>query len=204
MDNLTQCGIFQVASIHLARQICVRPFEWVSNHFIFHMIVICSFPVRPRVQCTVTVRFSAREVQRRLALIDDARTQAALQSSPRQVVGPKTVDHATNLEAGKNIFREGRMRPGTGGMWGPGIYFADSIQAARHKSRHGNEVVVMVTADFGTALVADCALSNTTPISLTNTGCQSVMGRGNPSSDWEYVLFDSSRITLVKMIDQFP
>jgi hypothetical protein len=131
-----------------------------------------------------------------------AQRRAALAPAPSNAfVGVKTVYHRTNREAALNAIREGRMRAGNYGMWGPGIYFADSIGATEGKSQHGNDAVLMVTADFGTARVLHCAARDRyTPFPLANTGCQSIMGRGTPSSAWEYVLFDPSRISSIKMV----
>jgi hypothetical protein len=82
------------------------------------------------------------------------------------------------------------------------MYFADTPEAARKKSQHGNDVVVMVTAEFGRAAVFEDSLGLPflSGSDFRNAGCDSMKIRTRPSANWEFVLFDPSRVTLVRTI----
>jgi hypothetical protein len=91
------------------------------------------------------------------------------------------------------------MIPGNGGMYGPGIYFADSKDIAMKKQQRdgvlrGIAIVLTLRVDFGDALVVEGSYGHMTPEILKARGCQSVKGRRTPISGWEFVLYDSSRI----------
>eukprot|EP00484_Ammonia_sp_Unknown_P017218 CAMPEP_0197029546 /NCGR_PEP_ID=MMETSP1384-20130603/8981_1 /TAXON_ID=29189 /ORGANISM="Ammonia sp." /LENGTH=238 /DNA_ID=CAMNT_0042458741 /DNA_START=73 /DNA_END=789 /DNA_ORIENTATION=+ len=66
-------------------------------------------------------------------------TQAAPQRAYRKVHGNKrlTLYHVTDKRGAGGMKLSGyKMKPGQTGMFGAGIYFADSVQAAKYKAHH--------------------------------------------------------------------
>jgi hypothetical protein len=91
------------------------------------------------------------------------------------------------------------MMPGKGGLFGGGMYFAATPEIAMYKQakdgfRMGAAILLTVLVDFGDALVIEGSAHNMTNEILNARGCQSVFGRQNPASGWEYVVYDSDRI----------
>jgi hypothetical protein len=117
-------------------------------------------------------------------------------SVKRESIGRKTVYHCTTIEAGTEIQKTGRMKPGRRGMFGGAIYFADTKESARHKAAHGPRDGVVITAivNFGMALVLEAPDSGMTAERLRSYGCNSIKGRSSPTANWEYVVFDPSPI----------
>jgi hypothetical protein len=114
----------------------------------------------------------------------------------KECIGIRTVYHATTAEAAGVIFYEGRMDCGTSGMFGAGIYFADTMEQARRKSRLGDDaVIIKADVDFGIALVLDGPSPAMTLETLHSMACHSVKGRSSPAADWEYAVYESSRPT---------
>jgi hypothetical protein len=122
-------------------------------------------------------------------------------------IGKKDVFHCTNKQAGACIWREAKMVAGRQGMFGAAIDFADTEDAARHKARYdgsGDDVVITASVDFGTSLVLQAPDPAMTAERLHSRGGDSVKGRSSPQADWEYVVFDPSRITFRSFKGEFP
>jgi hypothetical protein len=96
------------------------------------------------------------------------------------------------------------MKAGQSGMFGGAIYFADSEACARHKALQGSDVIVTVQADLGLALVLESPANDMTLSRVRSYGCDTVKGRWSPRADWEYVVFEAHRITLISVEGKLP
>jgi hypothetical protein len=115
----------------------------------------------------------------------------------RQQLGTMRLYHATSNIAGSMIVLDGWMRAGESGMFGAAVYFADSERAARYKTRHGCDFIIIADVDMGCALVLETPANHLT-LSIARThGCDTVKGRSRASAAWEYAVFEPYRITLV-------
>jgi hypothetical protein len=110
--------------------------------------------------------------------------------------------HATNREAAIAIARTRQMQPGMGGLFGPGIYFAETPEIARFKSQHGNgSAWAMVTAevDLGVPLIIT-GENQTMDLKILRTmGRDSVIGKRHARSALEFVVYESSRVKLERI-----
>jgi hypothetical protein len=112
----------------------------------------------------------------------------------------KFVFHATKQSAGEKILDDGTLHSGQSGLFGGAIYFAESVEIARHKCRDDRrscDMVVGAFVDFGVALVMEGSDRTMTETRLRELGCDSIKGRSSPSAGWEFVVFDSKRIFTV-------
>jgi hypothetical protein len=116
--------------------------------------------------------------------------------SRTEFIGFRTVYHSTTQSGFEGIISDAQMHPGSTGMFGSAMYFADTEADARHKSRYGGNIVVKATVNFGIALVLEAPLNSMTEAQLRAQGYDSIKGRSSPSTAWEYVVFDPTRISL--------
>jgi hypothetical protein len=109
-------------------------------------------------------------------------------------LGIRTLYHATNSSAAHSILSHG-FRCGSSGCVGPGIYFADTPSAARHKSRNGTDVVLQADVHLGCAYTIRNGVSRGDERSVDRS--ESVYlpnGAGGGGADPEYAVFDASRV----------
>jgi hypothetical protein len=114
-------------------------------------------------------------------------------------LGTRTLYHATSQTAGANIFRSGRMFAGAMGMFGGGIYFAESEADARHKAildQSGDVVLIIAEVDLGRALVLQRPANYMTLAQVQAAGCASIKGRRAPTAGWEFVVYEPHRVTV--------
>jgi hypothetical protein len=107
-------------------------------------------------------------------------------------VGRRTLYHATSLDVAKQIVRTRTFFPSTSGMLGPGIYLAETLQAAKAKCHH-HGAVLELDVDLGTLFVVNTARSQLTKEEAVNNRSDSVKGIGYRTGS-EYVVYDSWRI----------
>jgi hypothetical protein len=119
-------------------------------------------------------------------------------------LGTMRLYHSTSHEAAASIYAEQRMRAGRCGMFGAAIYFADSKEHARRKSRGGIDVIITADVDLGRTLVLASPNHAMTLAKLNALGYNSIKGRTGPSGVSDYVVFESSRITLISMEGTLP
>jgi hypothetical protein len=115
----------------------------------------------------------------------------------REPIGTKKLFHCTNSSAYAAIISQGQMRPGPSGMFGAGIYFADSESAARHKCQHHDsrdDAIIIATVDMGRALRLEAPDNSMNLSRLRSLGCNSIKGRRSRQADWEYVVYESNRV----------
>lgn len=75
-------------------------------------------------------------------------------------LGIRTVYHATTYKAAQSILRDKCLHKGNSGMFGPGIYFASTMQIAKQKSRQVVGAYVQCKVDFGYALILENPQNN--------------------------------------------
>jgi len=109
-------------------------------------------------------------------------------------LGKMTLFHATTKSAADSIMKSKVFRPGKGGMFGAAMYFADNKKAAMHKAAHGVQAIITANVKMGKALVVEGPKYDLTAEQIKELGCDTVFGRSSPSADWEYVVYDPSRI----------
>ena len=115
-------------------------------------------------------------------------------------LGTRIVYHATTYEAAKSILNDMHLVKGSKGMFGPGIYFAASMEIAKHKSRVCVGAYVICKVDFGYAIVLGSPCKNLTLEDIREYGCDSVMGRSGPNTNWEFIVYESERTRPLQMI----
>jgi hypothetical protein len=99
--------------------------------------------------------------------------------------------HATSAASARSIRQSGQFRPGTGGLFGAGIYFAATKQAAQKKSRHGNGAVITVMVWLGFTLEVSKPKAGQFRLSqqmVCEFGCHSVHGTGIQTGE-EWAVF---------------
>jgi hypothetical protein len=104
--------------------------------------------------------------------------------------------HATSVESARSIRRSGRFKPGSQGLFGAGIYFAATKEAAQDKARHGYDVVITVIVWLGFMLEVPKALAGQIPLTrqlVYEFGCHSIHGTGLQTGE-EGVVFDAQNI----------
>jgi hypothetical protein len=100
------------------------------------------------------------------------------------------------------------MYPGTAEnlMFGKGIYFVTNPIHTGAKARHYG-VMLCATVDIGRALIlrdaSDGRYHNFSPATLAHAGCGGVKGQSCPSAVWEYVVYDSWRVSNIQAIAGF-
>jgi hypothetical protein len=93
------------------------------------------------------------------------------------------------------------MKPGSRGLFGAGMYLAETVDAAKYKSQFDgaadpSSMVLAIEADLGIALVLEKGDASMTLSKLQNQyHCESVKGRSGPNTDWEFVVYDPSALT---------
>jgi hypothetical protein len=110
------------------------------------------------------------------------------------------------------------MIAGRMGMFGGGIYFADSPEVARYKASHSygeadpsgqhvlldGPVIIKAEVDFGRPIVFNEPHRQMDARLLASMGGDSVKGRSSTTAGWEYVVFDASRIKLRSIWGEVP
>jgi hypothetical protein len=87
-------------------------------------------------------------------------------------------------------------------MFGAAIYFASTPESAQHKAvndRGSDGMMIVADVDFGKALVINGPRRDLTRAALEAQGADSVKGRSGQNADWEYAVFDSKRITIIRI-----
>ena len=115
-------------------------------------------------------------------------------------LGEQIFFHATNVDAAVSIMDSKQFRPGRSGLFGAGIYFADSIYYCFRKSANGTDAVIMCRVNAGTALVIEGSSPQMNINYLKQINCQSVQGRYQSSSGWEYIVYEQDRVTPLNAI----
>ena len=84
------------------------------------------------------------------------------------------------------------------------MYFADKKKAAIKKAAklnsNGENAIVVANVDMGMALIVEGPNSKLSLKQVRHFGCNTVIGRKCAKSEWEYVVYEPSRIQPIEMI----
>jgi hypothetical protein len=75
----------------------------------------------------------------------------------QEYVGQRKAYHCTNHCAAAQIYAQGAMRPGSSGLFGPGIYFAESPDSARYKAAHDGAGATLSSKPLSTLALPQCS-----------------------------------------------
>jgi hypothetical protein len=87
-------------------------------------------------------------------------------------------------------------------MFGAGMYFAKTAASAKYKSLHDNRsdsAIVIAEVDLGVSLVVSSENRFINLAFVRARGANSVMGRRSPNSDWEFVVYEPSRVNVKRV-----
>lgn len=118
-------------------------------------------------------------------------------------LGVRTVYHATTRESVESILNDQFLKPGSNGMFGPGIYFAATPFISKMKCTHIHRSIdayILCEVDFGNALILEKPDTSLTLDSVKQHWCNSIVGRSEVGKNWELVVYESKRVTLIKLI----
>jgi hypothetical protein len=106
--------------------------------------------------------------------------------------------HQTDAETAEVILRTQRMKPGSGGLAGGGIYFATTPELTGHKAhRHG--VILEATVALGKIHTLEAAGDpNMTLQKLQSLGYDSVCIARPVSRGQEYVVYDPKQVLSIR------
>ena len=110
--------------------------------------------------------------------------------------------HMTSSDAADLIISQQYMKPGTQGMFGPAIYFAETQDACMRKAKH-KEVLLVATVAVGRSLICRKADYSLDDNKVSSHGCHSVKGVGCVSSV-EYAIYRPSQIYNIKIVSTHP
>ena len=110
--------------------------------------------------------------------------------------------HMTSENAANSIVSQQYMKPGSQGMFGPAVYFAETKEACQRKAKH-KEVLLIAQVKVGKSLICREASYGLNDNIISDLGCHSVKGVGCVSSV-EYAIYNSFQITQIKRVQTFP
>jgi hypothetical protein len=111
----------------------------------------------------------------------------------------RTLFHMTDEDAARLISRSQTFRPGTSGMFGAGIYFAQSPEDCKGKA-HKVGAVLRAEVSLGRSLVCKSAQRHLDARTLEGYSCQSVKGVAPAVSRDEFAVFDSEQVRDIKVV----
>ena len=112
--------------------------------------------------------------------------------------GGMVLYHQTDEPTAEIILRTQEMKPGTGGLAGPGIYFATSKELTGHKA-HKRGVILEASVRIGKIHTLEGRGDmQMTGSKLRGMGCESVCIAREVSSGQEYVVYNSEQVLSIK------
>lgn len=115
----------------------------------------------------------------------------------------KNLFHATNMKAAYSIYASGEMRPGKKGMYGPGIYFADSEDLAQHKTNYGSACLIFASVTLNKSLFIKSLPYNIKELRtfeysvVKKLDAESVIGITN--TGLEYIVYNTENVKVLKI-----
>lgn len=121
--------------------------------------------------------------------------------SGTKYLGKMTLYYSTSTEDAEEIIKSNKFTQKVFGMYGSAIYFADNKQTAIYRAaiidtKLANSLIV-ANVDMGTALVVEGPKTKLNLEQVNQFNCDSVLRRNDQNSDWEYAVYEPSRIQLV-------
>jgi hypothetical protein len=110
----------------------------------------------------------------------------------------KILYHGTSEWASKKILNFYLMKPGSKGMLGPGIYFAESVEDA-HEKAHKNQIILSVEVKVGIQYCTWEPEKKMNKEKLAELGCNSVRWDSR-STGVEYCIFDPEQIISFRIV----
>ena len=107
--------------------------------------------------------------------------------------------HQTDLACAEQIIRTQTMRPGSAGLFGPGIYFANTIEAAKRKA-HKKGVFLIAEVYLGKTKSisrADVDAGNFNLAAIKQQGYTAIIGY-RLQSGREIIVFNSNQVKNIK------
>eukprot|EP01084_Bolivina_argentea_P088048 158962_1 len=138
---------------------------------------------------------------------DDYKSSESWTGPKRKTFGKQilTLYHVTDKKAADAISKSGRMIRGSNGMFGGGIYFAESINSAKYKSEHKGGWVIEARVLVGKTFIAkDASVGKFDFNKLQSKQCDSVHapnGSGKGASERVVYNWDQVCIVSVKKIN---
>lgn len=118
----------------------------------------------------------------------------------------RSLIHQTDKQAAEAIIQSQHMKPGVGGLYGPGIYFANTIEACDAKAlRKGVYIIADVYLGKTLSLSKDEAIKmklNKDPNvskNIESQGFTAICGHKQPTGR-EFIVFDPERVKNIKFI----
>jgi hypothetical protein len=71
-----------------------------------------------------------------------------------ELLAIRSLSHSTSSDSGATISNKAWVRRGDQGVFGPGLYFSDSPEAAGRKTGRGADPMITANVDLGRAPVA--------------------------------------------------
>jgi hypothetical protein len=105
--------------------------------------------------------------------------------------------HATSHANADKIILSGEMILGRRGLFGPGIYFAETEESAKHKCiGDGTAAESLITADVevGIQLKIEGEADYLNSDIIQNKCCDSVLGKSWKGAKEEFVVYDSNKV----------
>jgi hypothetical protein len=124
----------------------------------------------------------------------------------KAIIGTKSVYQVTSAKVATTAYLDGTLVPTLCGSFGPGFSFVDSSSTAFQKSgKHLTDpVLITSTVDFGTALVLEGSDKAIKIDEMRVHAVDSIKARSSARSEWEYLVFDSSRIHIESISGNIP
>jgi hypothetical protein len=118
---------------------------------------------------------------------------------PVEYMGQVELYHATHGSAAWNIVKSQNMMRGWQGNFGGGIYFAATADIARQRAVN-SRTVLKATVNLDIVLIVEGAVNDFRPECLKKIGCGGLKGMPAPGMPWEFVVYESWRVTDIKKL----
>jgi hypothetical protein len=119
-------------------------------------------------------------------------------------LGTMTLYHETDEIGWRGINAEQQMRVGTREdlMFGKGIYFVEYPSQTQPKACHRG-VMLSARVKIDRAMILESPCHDFDPRILYQEGCGGVKGHRAPGTVWEYVVYESQRVTQIQHLNRF-
>lgn len=122
----------------------------------------------------------------------------------KKFLGKMTLYHATSRKHAVKIMESHQFNPDFHGILGAPMIFAEKKQTAIYKDEYldpqGENALIVANVDMGTALVVEGPNTKLNIDHVRYFNCDSVLCRKTPNSDWEYIVYEPSKIQPIMMI----
>ena len=125
--------------------------------------------------------------------------QMLMQQQQQLALSGTKLYHQTDFATANIIIQTQKMKPGSGGLAGGGIYFATTPELTGHKA-HKKGVILEATVALGRIHTLEAAGDPTMTLQKLNSlGYNSVCIARAVSSGQEYVVYDPKQVSAIKV-----